>query len=171
MAENSTLCGTHVSGTEPQNWAPTQPGTQVVWGSHSKITREHRLFAGPDFYVLFYDETNKLVLSVMTSALGDASVNIVYSVGNCTSALRVGCATFNIVSKGPFKMTKLMGDIDKDEVVDIDDLTQLGKAYGSSEGSSSYDLEADLDCDGRVDVLDLMVVCRYWGYAYGIIVD
>jgi len=61
---------------------------------------------------------------------------------------------------------KMMGDINGDAAIDIYDLTIAGMAYGSYEGDSRYDPEADLNKDGHVDMRDIIMICRNYGKNY-----
>lgn len=60
----------------------------------------------------------------------------------------------------------LSGDINRDGVVDIYDLSIAGVAYGSSEGDPRYNPYADLNMDDHVDIRDVIVICRNWGKQY-----
>ncbi|MDH5267534.1 MAG: dockerin type I domain-containing protein, partial [Candidatus Bathyarchaeota archaeon] len=54
-------------------------------------------------------------------------------------------------------------DINGDGIVNIYDLATAAKAYGLVIGDPEYNPEADLNQDGRVDMRDLIVICRHWG--------
>jgi hypothetical protein len=57
----------------------------------------------------------------------------------------------------------LAGDVNEDGVVDIFDLTDVAKAFGSVVGDPEYDLDSDITKDGRVDMRDLIIVSKYYG--------
>ena len=57
----------------------------------------------------------------------------------------------------------LTADINRDGVVDGEDLMILGRAYGSSPGSSRWNADADLDGDGDVDNSDLEILKANYG--------
>jgi hypothetical protein len=57
-------------------------------------------------------------------------------------------------------------DIDGDGMVDVSDMVILARAYGSTAGSSRYDIAADLDGDGKVDEADLTILRRHFGEVY-----
>mgnify|MGYP001104134894 CR=1 FL=1 len=59
--------------------------------------------------------------------------------------------------------TSLVGDINGDGVVDILDLSRIGKAFGCFEGEPNYDPDADINNDGIVDIGDLSLVCINYG--------
>ena len=59
--------------------------------------------------------------------------------------------------------TSLAGDVNEDGVVDIFDLTDVAKAFGSVVGDPEYDLDSDITKDGRVDMRDLIIVSKYYG--------
>lgn len=54
-----------------------------------------------------------------------------------------------------FVRIKIQGDINGDELVDVFDITAIGKAYGSSPGSPNWNPEADINGDLIVDAADL----------------
>jgi subtilisin family serine protease len=68
----------------------------------------------------------------------------------------------NIYIDGDVKI-KMQGDINGDGVVDVFDLSIIGKAYGTFEGQPGYDPDADLNEDGIVDLRDLAVVTINYG--------
>jgi hypothetical protein len=55
------------------------------------------------------------------------------------------------------------GDVNGDGVVDIFDLSIVGRAYGSFEGEPEYNPDADLNKDGIVDIGDISIVCINYG--------
>ncbi len=59
--------------------------------------------------------------------------------------------------------TSLVGDVNGDGVVDIYDLSLVGKAYGAVVGQPAYNPDADITKDGRVDIRDIALVSRNWG--------
>jgi peptide/nickel transport system substrate-binding protein len=57
----------------------------------------------------------------------------------------------------------LPGDVNHDGVVDAQDLTKLGDAYGSAPGTQYWNSSCDFNGDSKVDVLDLFTVGRNYG--------
>jgi hypothetical protein len=57
----------------------------------------------------------------------------------------------------------LPGDLNGDNVVNIDDLAILVVAYGSSEGDPNWNPVADLNCDGVVDLSDFALLAANYG--------
>jgi hypothetical protein len=53
-------------------------------------------------------------------------------------------------------------DVNGDGVVDMKDLTIVAVAYGTVEGDLKYDAKADLDQNGKVDILDVALVAHYY---------
>lgn len=53
---------------------------------------------------------------------------------------------------------QLLGDIDDDGDVDMDDLALLQAAFGSRPGDTNWNANADLDNDGVVGISDLMIL-------------
>jgi len=57
----------------------------------------------------------------------------------------------------------IMGDTNGDGKVDVSDLFNLGKAYGSSPGDSNWDEDCDFNGDGKVDGSDLIDLDENYG--------
>jgi len=60
----------------------------------------------------------------------------------------------------------LEGDLNYDGKVDIRDIAQSAKAYGSLIGEIRYELQADFNFDFFVDIQDIARVCRNFGKSY-----
>jgi len=62
----------------------------------------------------------------------------------------------------------LTGDISKDNQVDLSDLIILRSAYGTFRGGDLYHPDADLNDDGRINIVDLVYLARnYSKTGYG----
>ncbi|UCE29194.1 MAG: hypothetical protein JSV85_00145 [Candidatus Bathyarchaeota archaeon] len=59
--------------------------------------------------------------------------------------------------------TRLVGDVNEDCVVDVTDLSLVGKSFGARIDEEAHEKRLDLTSDGVVDVLDLMLI----GINYG----
>jgi hypothetical protein len=55
-------------------------------------------------------------------------------------------------------------DINHDGEVGIGDFTLLAGAYETCEGDENYAADADLDQNSCVDIKDLIILARHWGY-------
>jgi len=66
-------------------------------------------------------------------------------------------------TRSPGWFQYLLGDVNGDAKVDVYDLRQLGKAYGTTSGNPSYDADADQDKDADVDGVDLTTVSSHYG--------
>jgi len=62
-----------------------------------------------------------------------------------------------------FTVSYIPGDVNKDGIVDVADLTIVSLAYGSLQGEPDYNPEADINKDGIVDMKDLSTVARHLG--------
>lgn len=62
-----------------------------------------------------------------------------------------------------FSVSYIPGDVNRDGVVDIFDLSKVGRAFGSFEGDPDYDIEADINEDGIVDMRDIAIVAVHYG--------
>ncbi|MEW6088255.1 MAG: M36 family metallopeptidase [bacterium] len=71
-------------------------------------------------------------------------------------------------SRGPvyrFKTT-MAGDIDKNGIVDGDDLVPFANSFGSTKDFSMYKSISDIDLNGRIDGADLMFIGMNFGKSY-----
>jgi hypothetical protein len=60
-------------------------------------------------------------------------------------------------------VTLLSGDVNGDNMVNINDFEELVTAYGSSSSSSNWDPNADLNGDGVVDINDFVLLAVNYG--------
>jgi len=58
---------------------------------------------------------------------------------------------------------KLPGDVNGDGIVNILDLSRLGKAFGATATDPNWDKEADINSDNIVEVLDLSILGKNYG--------
>ncbi len=57
----------------------------------------------------------------------------------------------------------MMGDVNRDNSVDVVDLLTFVDAFGSVIGDDNYDILCDFNGDGSVDVIDLLTMVDNWG--------
>ena len=57
----------------------------------------------------------------------------------------------------------IVGDVNDDGVVDIDDVMQTANHWRATAGEPDYDPNYDLDTDGDIDIVDIMIVVANWG--------
>lgn len=67
---------------------------------------------------------------------------------------------FDIVFEG---RNYFLGDVNKDKIVDIRDLTIIASAYGTTCEDSGWNPDADLNNDGVINVLDIVLVFKDFG--------
>ncbi|MEM3760052.1 MAG: hypothetical protein QXZ02_02945, partial [Candidatus Bathyarchaeia archaeon] len=63
----------------------------------------------------------------------------------------------NLLVDGIIKV-KIIGDINNDDYVDINDLNAWDVAYGSKSGDPNWNPQADINNDGIVDKADGMLI-------------
>jgi alpha-tubulin suppressor-like RCC1 family protein len=66
---------------------------------------------------------------------------------------------------GTLSTTLLAGDVNDDNMVNLDDFSALAAAYGSAVGDAAYNFQADLNGDGVVDLNDFSLLAANYGLA------
>ncbi len=61
------------------------------------------------------------------------------------------------------KQTELLGDLNKDGVVDIFDVVNVALAFGSSLEDLNWNQAADLNNDDFVDIFDVVLLAQNFG--------
>jgi hypothetical protein len=74
-------------------------------------------------------------------------------------------ANATIAANG-WAIVTIPGDISGDLKVGLADLTLLGKAYGSRQGGSNWNPNADILEDGVVSLADLVILAQNYGQHY-----
>jgi len=102
------------------------------------------------------------------TATNNPKITHVYSsVGNYTVTLTItdegGLSDSISYTIEVVQPPQLEGDINGDGIVDIRDLSIVGRAFGSYPGHPYWDPNADLNGDGIVDIRDLSIVGRHFG--------
>jgi parallel beta-helix repeat protein len=64
---------------------------------------------------------------------------------------------------GLYRYKPIIGDLNSDGTVDLDDFYIIALAFGSKQGDSNWNKYADLDRNGVVNVLDLRTAARHFG--------
>jgi photosystem II stability/assembly factor-like uncharacterized protein len=59
--------------------------------------------------------------------------------------------------------TLLAGDVNNDNMINIEDFGLLAAAYGSAPGNTNWNPNADLNCDGVVDINDFELLAANYG--------
>lgn len=61
---------------------------------------------------------------------------------------------------------KMVGDVNGDNRVNIEDLAIVSLAFGTRPGYPRWNVQADLNQDGKVDIYDLVIVAQNYGKTY-----
>jgi len=64
---------------------------------------------------------------------------------------------------GLYSYKPIIGDLNSDGTVDLDDLYIISLAFGSKPGDLNWNKYADLSGDDLVNVIDLRVAARHFG--------
>jgi hypothetical protein len=75
--------------------------------------------------------------------------------------------TSNVKSSTMLVKVRLLGDVNDDGTVDINDAIDGVNAFGSSPGYPNWNLAADVNNDGVVNILDLIVLASNFGKYVG----
>lgn len=64
----------------------------------------------------------------------------------------------------PVTVTVLFGgDVNHDCIVNIFDLIEVATVFGTHEGDTGWNPDADLNNDGKINIFDLVIVARNFG--------
>jgi len=83
-----------------------------------------------------------------------------------TYYLQGTCRPVAIASSAPMAITlvnQLLGDLNGDGKVNIQDVTIVALAYGTKSGGPNWNALADLDNNGRINIIDMVMVAREFG--------
>ncbi len=58
---------------------------------------------------------------------------------------------------------KVVGDVNGDSKVNIQDLALVASSFSSKSGSAGFNSNADINYDGVIDIRDVALVAIYWG--------
>ncbi len=119
-----------------------EPGTSTLVATYSTTIFENGLFTIPEVELGTYDVLVKVDQHLQK---GFSNVEIVSG----PSSLDVGPITD--------------GDLNNDNGINIDDLTILTTAFGTSTGEANFNILADLNCDGAVNIDDLTFLLIFFG--------
>ena len=99
--------------------------------------------------------------------LGGASKNLTFHLS--ASELEKGNYNISVYVAGETEYAAnlikvyLTGDVDRNDCVDIFDIVAITGSYGSYEGDGGYDVRCDLDCDGKIEIFDVVMGIEHYG--------
>ncbi|MCD6423106.1 MAG: carboxypeptidase regulatory-like domain-containing protein [Elusimicrobia bacterium] len=118
-------------------------------------------------------EISQLGINTYTDSSGNYSLEIAtgtYTISFSLSGYKTATKTEVLVTEGAsvtvdcqMEKNYWTGDINKDGIVDGEDLMLLGYSYGTAQGESRYNQDADLDSDGDVDADDMNLLEANYG--------
>jgi archaellum component FlaG (FlaF/FlaG flagellin family) len=128
------------------------------------------------FDVTAYYDNNTIGTQLVTDLAPDTEITLMFiwdttdvqPCNNYTISAEASTVPFevntanNVLTDGYVKV-KFMGDINGDGVVDLDDITIIGLAFGSYPGHPRWNPDADLDEDGIVDITDVVLAAINFG--------
>ena len=92
---------------------------------------------------------------------------ITFPKGNYTVMIHASCVPeeTNIIDNtaSNWVFVTILGDVDGDFNVDIIDVVKIAVAYGASSEDPRYTLLVDLNCDGRITILDIVLCTGHYG--------
>jgi len=125
-------------------------GITRYYGSYSisDIRVEDNLFINNSVYDISADFPATYINNTITSAskliIRDPAVTFI---------------DLETLEEGPI----LPGDLDSNLKIDIRDLAQVSKLYGTSEGQPTWDPRTDIIADGKIDIKDVVFVAKNYG--------
>jgi hypothetical protein len=74
--------------------------------------------------------------------------------------------TNNFLNSSVKVMIKQFGDVNGDGIINLSDMTLLGKSYNTGMGQPNFNPEADFNNDGFVNLVDLTTLSKYYNTSY-----
>jgi hypothetical protein len=120
------------------------------------------------FTATCYNDTTELTGITVTWNSDNTTVGTIDASG-LFRALANGTANVTATAQGKSDTVtvtvgaaELVGDINGDSKVDLDDLILLGAAWGTSTGETGYSAAADINSNGVIDIDDLILLGANW---------
>jgi hypothetical protein len=77
----------------------------------------------------------------------------------------------NNILQSPFTVqVRIIGDLNGDGKIDIEDISDVARAFGTVPGDPRWNPYADVNRDGRIDGMDLVMVAKSFGKSYTVAV-
>ena len=111
--------------------------------------------------------TTVITRTLMTDTIG--TYNLTFKLpsgaigGNYTSYASATYMTENATNSITFELIALIGDVNRDGVVDIYDVVAVATAFGSYPGHQNWNPAADLVSDNLIDIYDIVTVALHFG--------
>lgn len=97
----------------------------------------------------------RVLLNLPASVPPGVVLNIAVTATSAADSTRYNSGTAKALTFVP-----VVGDVNRDGMVDCQDIAYMRAAFGKRRGSDSFDVLADLNGDGVVDVRDLVIVTK-----------
>jgi hypothetical protein len=100
-------------------------------------------------------------ITINLSSSMSGSLNFVLNIPSVPFMLAASC-TITMASTASCLVTRTP-DLDHNRTVDIVDVSMIAIAFDSTLGSSRYNPSADLNGDGKVDIIDIAIAAADFG--------
>jgi hypothetical protein len=145
------------------------PGGYVRFVDPTSLTINNTIAVTPEclsYRDMNGDGTLDLTLTLNTSAISQFILSRNMTTGNVTLLL-TGRFYDNVMFGGTMiVIVRMPGDVNIDGRVDIKDLAQAAKSFGSYSDHPQWNPTSDENEDGKIDIRDLVLICKKFGTVY-----
>jgi hypothetical protein len=147
------------------NWGNLTPGSTTkinIFAKNEELEKPCFLYMNTQdwnpteasHYIKLYWDYNSISIDVQTVLPITLTLNIKQDVTQITEF------KFNIII---IATDHLIGDLDRDGIVDIRDVAEVALAYGATPLDPNWNPRADLNEDNTIDIKDIVIVSKNYG--------